>query len=123
MSSEISKRIAGRVKIAKRRLERDRKTRFRLASKKRSVAEGYRVSWLCDRKPKSGISALMAKEKRKEIESAIDQFTTNERYRELIRRRLFDGEPIKDCAEDLGIVYQSARRKMMEAKRFLQAIL
>ncbi|MEP3480857.1 MAG: hypothetical protein ABJZ55_16535 [Fuerstiella sp.] len=123
MKSEISKRIAGRVKIAKKRLERDRKTRFRLASKKRSVAEGYCVSWLCDRKPQTGIGSLLAMEKRKEIESAIDRFTTNERYRELIRRRLFDGESIKDSAEDLGVVYQSARRKMMEAKRFLQAVL
>lgn len=121
MNKEIVKRIQGLVKLAQRRLDHDRRTHFGLATKRRGVEHGYCLSQIRSRErhPNQG-RQLMATERRSDIESAIDEFTTDQRYRELIRRRLLEEESIKECAEELGIRYQSARRKMMHAMAFLQ---
>jgi len=49
----------------------------------------------------------------------IRDFTMDERWIELLERRLLKGESIKDVAQELGLNYASARRKVSRASEFL----
>ena len=122
-NNQLAERIAQRVKIAQMRLDRDRRTRFRLSAQGRSVAENDAIDSVGERRSRTADALLIEREYRERVIAAIREFTPDKRYRELIIRFLILGESTKQIAHDLQIVYQSARRKVMFAKRYLQRVL
>ena len=121
MNKDIRWFILGRVRIARKRLEHDLRTHFGLATEKRHVAEDVCMSDLRSRHQSDAPEHHLELAKRRaQVETAIFDFTNDRRYRELVRRRLFHKECIKDLAKEFGVPYQSARRKVSRARAFIR---
>ncbi|APZ94547.1 hypothetical protein [Fuerstiella marisgermanici] len=124
MNDNIKQRLRGRVRIAKMRLSRARRTRNGLATSQRRVAGEFPGGDIaCSRSRQSVGSALAAEELADELRRLIRRFTRNVRWTWLLERRLIFDDQIKRLAAEIGVPNQSARRKVMQARRFVEANL
>ncbi len=124
MNDNIKQRLRGRVRIAKMRLSRARRTRNGLASSTRRVAGEFPSGDIaCHRSPRSGATSLEEQELADEIRRLIRQFTRNVRWIRLLDQRLLFDNQIKQLAAEMDVPCQSARRKVMYARRFIRAHL
>lgn len=123
MNDNIKQRLRGRVRIAKMRLSRARRTRNGLASSTRRVAGQLPSGDIaCHRSPRSAAD-LEEEELSHEIRRLIRKFTRSVRWVRLLDRRLLFDDQIKRLAEEYDVPFQSARRKVMRARRFIRAHL
>jgi len=105
------------------RLSRSRRTRSGLASRTRRVAGEFRSGDIaCHRSPQAA-AALEEQELSHEVRRLIRKFTRSVRWVRLLDRRLLFDDQIKRLAEEYDVPFQSARRKVMHARRFIKAHL
>lgn len=107
------------LKNARRRLRRERQTRFGLSAHGRNVRPELREDLIeCGSRDKA-TPRLDDEFKRQVVLKQIREFTQKPAYIELICRRLFLGERIIDAAQDLGICYGTAQSIIKRASDYL----
>lgn len=121
MSSDALRRIVfGFIKHARQHARRQTTSRFGLMAAGRKVATELPAN-LPDRGSHSDREREnnLRQWRRLIVMLQLQDFTTVPEYRELLQRRLFDGERIATIAADLKISAPTARSVVMRALRYL----
>lgn len=120
MSKDIERRILSMLKYSALREKHNLNTHYGLAGGKRKVSDGLPDGEIRSRLSSTDpASRLIYQTLVEELREHVACFTSDQRYVTLIERRLLLDESIKDLAEELKIPYQSARRKVSQARWFL----
>ncbi|MEZ6064028.1 MAG: hypothetical protein R3C19_27090 [Planctomycetaceae bacterium] len=118
--NDLSGIVFGAVKHARRQEDRQRRTHGGLSRHDRPVLNELPPNLECHRSPSPDNDEQELQQYRRFIlESHMREFTPDDRWIDLLRRRLMNDESIREIADDLALNYSSARRKVCEARRYL----
>lgn len=118
--NEIEKKLQSLVKWSYRRIQHDRKTNYGLATKNRSVSAEFPDTEIRCRSSTTAPDVRMRHEELlAAFYDALRGITTDGQFMTLVERRLLHTDRYADLAEELDFLPQSARRKVMLARRHL----